>query len=220
MMSVPGEPAVTEHIPELYVVLYAALCHFLHQFYLAHDALLLAAGYLGGLVLHGLVLSGGLPAVQAEFGILVLAAEGEVHQQLADAVAQAAEQALVAPVAAVRHVREYPAHHLYAVAGLDDVRVVEDEHRGQLALLVVAPDGDLSPQLAVDVVHDLAPLRLPVVQELIEHVLVAAHKPEKGRVSVACGIGNAEAREHQQQLKDAQRGIEAVGPWLFKGKGA
>lgn len=116
--------------------------------------------------------------------------------------------------------REYPAHHLYAAAGLDDVRVVEDEHRGQLALPVVAPDRDLRPQLAVDVVHDLASLRLPVVQELVEHVLVAAHELEKRRVCIVSGIGHAEAREHQQQLKDAQRGIQAVVPWLFKGKGA
>ena len=123
-------------------------------------------------------------------------------------------------MAAVRHVREYLAHHLYAAAGLDDVRVVENEHRGQFALPVVAPDGDLRPQLAVDVVHDLAPLRLPVVQEPVEHVLVAAYELEKRRVCIVCGICHAEAREHQQQLKDAQRGIEAVGPWLFKGKGA
>ena len=75
-----GEPAVAEHIPELYAVLYAALYHFLHQLCLAHDALLLAAGYLSILTLHRLVLAGGLPAVQAEAGLLVLTAEGEVHQ--------------------------------------------------------------------------------------------------------------------------------------------
>ena len=75
-----GEPAVAEHITELYAVLHAALYHFLHQLCLAHDALLLAAGYLSILTLHGLVLAGGLPAVQAEAGLLVLTAEGEVHQ--------------------------------------------------------------------------------------------------------------------------------------------
>ena len=86
-----GEPAVAEHITELYAVLHAALYHFLHQLCLAHDALLLAAGRLSILTLHRLVLAGGLPAVQAEVSLLVLTAEGDVHQQLADAVAQAAE---------------------------------------------------------------------------------------------------------------------------------
>lgn len=206
-----GEPAVTEHVFKLYRMLYATLYHLLHQFDLAHVALLLPAGNLGILTVCGPVLARGLPPVESIFGSLVLPAQGEVHQQLADTVRQTAEQPLVAPVAAARDMREYLADKLYGAACLDDVRVVKDEYNRQVALLMVTPYGDLLPKLAVDVVHDLAPSDPSIVEEVVEYILVAAGKPEKGRVCVVGWIGNAETGEQQKKLKHAQCRIEAVG---------
>ena len=75
---------------------------------------------------------------------------------------------------------------------------------------------DLLPQLAVDVVHYLAPFCPPVVKEIIEDVLVAAHEFEKRRVHIVGGIGDGEHGEHQQQLEDAQCRVKAIGLRLLK----
>ena len=45
---------------------------------------------------------------------------------------------------------------------------------------------DLDNQKAVNLLS--LPLRATVVQELVEHVLMAAHKLEKRRVHIVCGI--------------------------------
>jgi hypothetical protein len=101
-------------------------------------------------------------------------------------------------MAAARHMREYLAHHLYGTARLDDVRVVKDKHYRKVALLVVTPDGYLRPQLAVDIVHDLAPLCTAVVKEVVEYVLMTAHEIEERAVCVVCRISDRETGEHQQ----------------------
>ena len=88
------EPTVAEDVFEMYAIFDTPLNHLLHQLYLAHDALLLAAGDLRILPVSRPVLACCLTAVQPESRILVPAAEGEVHQQLADAVGQAAEKPL------------------------------------------------------------------------------------------------------------------------------
>jgi len=211
-----GEPAVAKDVLETDLVLDTSLYHLLHQLYLAHDTLLFPTGNLIVLAVSSLVLSCRLPAVESIIGILVLPAEGKIHQQLADAVREATEKTLVAPMSAVRHMREYLARHLYCVAGFDDVRVVEYEHRGKAALLEVVPYGYLCPKLAVDVVHDPAPFRPSVVQEIVEHVLVAIHKFEKRRVHVMGWIGYGKHWEHQQQLEDAQCRVETIGLRLLK----
>lgn len=211
-----GEPAVADHVFKLYPVLYAPPDHLLHQLDLAHVAFLLPAGNLGILAVHGLVLSCGLLPAESVFGSLVLPAQGEVHQQLADSVREAAEEPLVAPVAAARDMGEYLADKLYGTAGLDDVRVVKDEYYWQVALLMVTPDGDLLPELTVDVVHDLAPSGPSVVEEIVEYVLVAAGIPEKRGFCIVGGIGNAETGEQQKELQHTQCRIKTVGLRLLE----
>ena len=139
---------------------------------------------------------------------------------MADAIGEAAEKTLVAPVLTMRHMGEYPAHHLYCVAGLDDVRVVKYENGREAAFLEIAPNGYLRPQLTIDIVHYLAPFCPTVVKEIIEDVLVAAHKFEKWRVHIVGRVGDGEHGEHQQQLEDAQCRVKAIGLRLLKTKWA
>ena len=81
---------------------------------------------------------------------------------------------------------------------------------------MVSPDNNLRPQLAVDIVHYLAPFCTPVVKEVVEHVLMAAYELEERTVGVVCRIGDREAGEHQQKLKDTQGWIQTIVSRLLK----
>ena len=63
---------------------------------------------------------------------------------------------------------------LHFLAGLGEVGVVN--HQVGRPLLVVVADFNASPQLDIDMVHELAPVDAHVSKGAVEHILLAAHE--------------------------------------------
>ena len=171
-----GEPAVGQHVVEVYPALDDPAYHIKHQGDLALAVLPNALGGVGVLF----VLLGEarvkLALLQAVLPVLALLAhKGEVEQHLADAVGYAYEQPLEAEHHRVRHVGEHLADELGLYATLGIVRVVHhqaDRSRAFGGPLLLA----LVPELDGHGGEDLAPVVRLVGDEPVEHVLPTAEQ--------------------------------------------
>lgn len=94
--------------------------------------------------------------------------DGKVEQHLADAVGDAEEESLEAEDAAVFKMGVDTSDVLHTPACLGEVRIIN--HQAGIFRLVVTADDDLRPKLADNMVHQLAPVRATIVEELIEHI--------------------------------------------------
>ena len=163
------EPAVSQYIAEAYLMLDSPADHLYGEVNLARRVLV-KAGLDGCVLIPLYAVSSGefLPAHAIVALPALLAKDTEVEQHLADAVGNAEEESLEAEDAAVLEMGVDTPDVLHMAACLGEVRIVN--HQAGVVRLVVTADGDLRPELADDVVHQLAPVDTAVVEELIEHI--------------------------------------------------
>ena len=163
------EPAVCQHIAKAYLLPDSPAYHLYGEVNLAHRILVKAG--LDGIVLIPLyaVSSGELLLAHPIVALPALfAKDAEVEQHLADTVSDAEEETLEAEDAAMLEMRVDTPDVLHAATRLGEVRVVN--HQAGIVRLMVTADDDLRPELADDMVHQPAPVRTAIVEELIEHV--------------------------------------------------
>lgn len=163
------EPAVSQHIAEAYPMLDSPADHLYGEVNLAHRVLA-EAGMDGSVLIPLYAVSFGKFLLAHPIVALpaLLAQDGKIEQHLADAVSDAEEESLEAEDAAVLEMGVDTPDMLHAASRLGEVRVIN--HQASIVRLVVTADDDLSPKLADDVVHQLAPVGTAVVEELIEHI--------------------------------------------------
>ena len=163
------KPAVCQHITEAHFLLNGPANHLDGEINLAH-------GVLSKTNLDGCVL---VSFFTESFGELLfahpvvafpalLSEDGKVEKHLADAVGNTEEEGLDAKNATVLKMGVDTPDVLHMPSCLGKVRIVN--HQTGIIRLVVTADDDLSPKLADDVVHQLAPVGTAVVEELIEHI--------------------------------------------------
>jgi len=164
-----GEPAVSQHVAEAYLMLDSPADHLYGEVDLTHRVLVKAS--LDGSLLIPLcsvplgkfLLTHTIVALPA-----LLTKDAEVELHLADAVRDAEEESLEAEDATVLKVGVDTPDILHAAPRLGEIRIVN--HQAGIVKLVVTADDNLSPKLAGNMVHQLAPVGTAIVEELIEHV--------------------------------------------------
>ena len=167
----PGtcKPAVCQYIAETDFVFDGPANHLDGEINLAH----------GVLIKTGMDCSVFVPFCGVSFGELLfahsivalpafLSEDGKVEKHLADAIGNAEEESLEAKDAAVLEMGVDTSDVLHASACLGEVRIVN--HQTGIIRLVITSNNDLCPKLAGNMVHQLAPVGAPIVEELIEHI--------------------------------------------------
>ena len=101
--------------------------------------------------------------------------DGEVEEQLAQAVAQQQRQALVAQDALVLKVGEYLADELALATALRGVSII-DNQANRLVMACLRTATDLACQLEVHGIQQLAPFNVTVIHKTIEHVLLTTEQ--------------------------------------------
>ena len=171
-----GEPAVCQHIVEMYLALDDAAYHLNHQRNLASVILLNAFCGVGVLVV--LLGETGVKLLLLQAVIPLLASlpdKGKVEQHLAHTVCDADEQALEAEHHRVCHMGVYLSDKLSLDAPLGIVRVVHHQADG-LCALTRPTLLDLVPELESNGCKNLAPVIRLIGKKTIEHVLLAGEQ--------------------------------------------
>ena len=163
------EPAVSQHIAEVDLMLDSPADHLYGEVNLAHRVLVKAGLNGSGLTpLYAVSFRKFLLAHPIVAFPALLAQDGKIEQHLADTVSDAEEEGLEAEEASVFKMGVDTPDILHATPRLGEVRVIN--HQASIVRLMVTADDDLRPKLADDVVHQLAPVGTAVVEELIEHI--------------------------------------------------
>jgi len=172
-----GKPAVNEQIVESDATLDGILHHLDGLANLRHRVLFDAL--LDSLSAMVLAISG-LTFLVCQSLLLVrlaslLAMKREVEEQLAHAIAQEQCQALVAKDGLVLKVREHLADELTLASALGSVSII-DNQADRLVMLSLRTAADLTQQLEVHRIQQLAPLDITVIHKTIEHVLLTTEQ--------------------------------------------
>ena len=163
------EPTISQYIAKAYLMLDSPAYHLYGEVNLAPRVLVKAS-------LDGSILA---PLCAVSFGEFLLThavvafpsfltKDGEVEQHLADTICDAEEESLEAEDAAVFKMGVDTPDILHSASRLGKVRVIN--HQARVVRLVVTAGDDLRPELADDMVHQLAPVSTAIVEELIEHI--------------------------------------------------
>ena len=99
----------------------------------------------------------------------------EVEEQLAHAIAQEQCQALVAQDGLVLKVREHLADELTLASALGSVSII-DNQTDRLVVMTLCIAANLTQQLEVHRIQQLAPLDITVIHKTIEHVLLTTEQ--------------------------------------------
>ena len=172
-----GKPAVNQQIVEADTPLDGVLHHLDGLVGLLHGVLLDAflntlSGIVGretltALLVRQSLLLIGLPAL--------LTVKREVKEQLAQPVTQQECQTLVAQDALVLKVRENLADELTLATALRSIRII-DYQTDRLVMRCLRTTADLSEQLEVHRIEQLAPLDVTIIHKTIEHVLLTTEQ--------------------------------------------
>ena len=172
-----GKPAVHQQIVKADAALDGILHHLDGLVGLLHgvlpDTLLnTLACIVGGETLAALLVRQSLLLVRIA---PLLSVKGEVEKQLAQPVTQQKGQALVAQYALMLQMREDLSDHLTPAATLGGIRVIDNQaDRPVIPSLTAAPD--LSEQLKIHRIQQLAPLDIAIIHKAIEHVLLTTEQ--------------------------------------------
>ena len=172
-----GKPAVNEQVVETYAALDGVLHHLDGLVGLLHGVLLDAlldtlSGIVGRETLTALLVRQPLLLVRLP---TLLSVKREVKEQLAQPVAQQKRQALVAQDALMLKVRENLADELTLATALRSIRII-DNQADWLVMRRFSTTADLSQQLEVHRIEQLAPLDVTIIHKTIEHVLLTTEQ--------------------------------------------
>ena len=172
-----GKPAVNQQIVETYSALDGILHHLdglvglLHGVFL--DALLdTLSRIVSREALTALLVRQSLFSVWSS---ALLPMKREVEEQLAHAVAQQQSQALVTQDTLMLKVREYLADEFTLTTALWSVRVI-DNQADRLVMRSLCTVADLTDQLEVHGIQQLAPFNVTVIHKTIEHVFLTTEQ--------------------------------------------
>ena len=99
----------------------------------------------------------------------------EIEEQLAHAIAQKQRQTFVAKDGLVLKVRENLADELTLTSALRSVSVI-DNQADRLVMLSLCAAADLTYQLKIHRIQQLAPLNVTIIHKTIEHVLLTTEQ--------------------------------------------
>lgn len=105
----------------------------------------------------------------------LLAMKREIEEQLAHAIAQKQRQTFVAKDGLVLKVREHLADEFTLTSALWSVSVIDDK-ADWLVMLSLCAVADLTQQLEVHRIKQLAPLDVTIIHKTIEHVLLTTEQ--------------------------------------------
>ena len=172
-----GKPAVNQQIVETDATLDGILHHLDGLVGLLHgvllDALLNALASIVGretltaLFVRQPLLLIGLPTL--------LSVKREIKEQLAQPVAQQKRQTLVAQDALVLKVRENLADELTLATALRSIRII-DNQADRLVMRRLRTTADLTHQLEIHRIEQLAPLNVTIIHKTIEHVFLTTEQ--------------------------------------------
>jgi len=172
-----GKPTVNEQIVESDAALDGILHHLNGLFNLRHRVLLDA--FLDSLSAMILAVSGFALLVRQSLLLVRLAAllamKREIEKQLAHAIAQKQRQTFVAEDTLMLDMREYLADKLTLTSTLWSVSVIDDQ-ADRLVMLSLCAAADLTQQLEVHRIQQLAPLDITIIHKTIEHVLLTTEQ--------------------------------------------
>ena len=172
-----GKPAVNEQIVESDAALDGVLHHFDGLVNLRHRILLDA--FLDSLSAMILAISGFALFVRQSLLLVwltaLLAMKREIEKQLAHAIAQKQRQTFVAEDTLMLDMREYLADKLTLTSALWSVSVIDDQ-ADRLVMLSLCAAADLTQQLEVHRIQQLAPLDITIIHKTIEHVLLTTEQ--------------------------------------------
>ena len=114
------------------------------------------------------------PLLLVRFAAL-FAMKREIEEQLAHAIAQKQRQTFVTEDALVLKVREYLADELTLTSALRSVSVI-DNQADRLVMLSLCAAADLTQQLEIHSIQQLAPLDITIIHKTIEHVLLTTEQ--------------------------------------------
>lgn len=172
-----GKPTVNEQIVESDAALDGILHHLNGLVNLRHRVLLDA--FLDSLSAMILAVSGFALLVRQSLLLVRLAAllamKREIEKQLAHAIAQKQRQTFVAEDTLMLDMREYLADKLTLTSTLWSVSVIDDQ-ADRLVMLSLCAAADLTQQLEVHRIQQLAPLDITIIHKTIEHVLLTTEQ--------------------------------------------
>ena len=172
-----GKPAVNQQIVETDATLDSILHHLDGFVNLRHRVLLDA--FLDNLSAIILAIPGFALHVRQSLLLVrlatLLAMKREVEEQLAHAVAQKQSQALVAEDALMLDMGEHLADELTLTPTLWSVSVI-DNQAYRLVVQSLCTAADLTQQLEVHRIQQLAPLDITIIHKTIEHVLLTTEQ--------------------------------------------
>ena len=172
-----GKPAVNEQIVESDAALDGVLHHLDGLVNLRHRVLLDA--FLDSLSAMILAIPCFALFVRQSLLLVWLAAfftmKREIEEQLAHAIAQKQRQTFVAKDGLVLKVREYLADELTLTSALRSVSVI-DNQADRLVMLSLCATADLTQQLEIHRIQQLAPLDITIIHKTIEHVLLTTEQ--------------------------------------------
>ena len=172
-----GKPAVNEQIVESDAALDGVLHHLDGLVNLRHRVL--PDAFFDSL-------SAMIPAISG-FALLVrqplllvrlttlLAMKREIEEQLTHAIAQQQREAFVAQDALMLDMGEHLADELTLTSALWSVSVI-DNQADRLVMLSLGAAADLTQQLEVHRIQQLAPLDITIIHKTIEHVLLTTEQ--------------------------------------------
>ena len=99
----------------------------------------------------------------------------EIEKQLAHPIAQKQCKTFVAKDGLVLKVREYLADKLTLTSALRSISVIDNQADG-LVMLSLCAAADLTQQLEVHSIQQLAPFDITVIHKTIEHVLLTTEQ--------------------------------------------
>ena len=163
------KPAVSQYISEADLVLDSLANHLYGEVNLAHGILINTSLYGNVIIpLYGVSSGESLLAHSIVALTAFFSEDGKVEEHLADTIGNAEKKSLEAEDAAVFKMGVDTPDILHTAPRLGEVRVIN--HQTGIVRLVVTADDDLSPKLADNMVHQLAPVGTAIVEELIEHI--------------------------------------------------
>ena len=172
-----GKPAVNEQIVESDAALDGVLHHLDGLFNLRHRVL--PDAFLDSLSAMILAVSGFALLVRQPLLLgrlaALLAMKREIEEQLAHAIAQKQRQTFVAKDGLVLKVRENLADEFTLTSALWSVSVIDDK-ADWLVMLSLCAVADLTQQLEVHRIKQLAPLDVTIIHKTIEHVLLTTEQ--------------------------------------------
>ena len=172
-----GKPAVNEQIVKADATLDGILHHLNGLVYLRHRVLLDAL--LDSLSAMILAISGLAFLVRQSLLLVWLATlltmKREVKEQLAHTITQEQRQTFIAKDGLVLKVRENLADEFTLTSALGSVSIIYNQ-ADRLVMLSLRTAADLTQQLEVHRIQQLAPLDITVIHKTIEHVLLTTEQ--------------------------------------------